>query len=86
MNILRLDWNPVLPITAIFFGLLSVLLLPEGQEPLNQSKLLFGRDQILQYLGAGEMILEDRFEYDRVAKYCASGNEFEGIIYDRLLN
>lgn len=36
MNILRLDWNPVLPITAIFFGLLLILLDPDGDEPLNQ--------------------------------------------------
>ena len=38
LNILRLDWNPVLPLTAIFFGLLLVLLEPDGQEPLNQGK------------------------------------------------
>jgi ubiquitin-conjugating enzyme E2 M len=36
LNILRLDWNPVLPLTAVMFGLLGILLEPEGEEALNQ--------------------------------------------------
>lgn len=36
LNILRLEWNPVLGITAVLFGLVSVLCAPSGEEPLNQ--------------------------------------------------
>lgn len=53
LNILRLDWNPVLPLNAIFFGLLSVLLEPDGEEPLNQGKYVvvhMDTDNILTFV------------------------------------
>lgn len=82
---MRLDWNPVLPITAIFFGLLSVLLEPEGDEPLNQGIRVIVLLDFLSFLDAGNMILKDRSEYNKIARFCAMGGEHEGIKYDNLM-
>jgi ubiquitin-conjugating enzyme E2 M len=35
LNILRLDWNPVLSLNAILLGLLQLFLEPASDEPLN---------------------------------------------------
>jgi ubiquitin-conjugating enzyme E2 M len=37
LNILRLDWKPVLTMNSILFGLLHLLLEPTIDDPLNQS-------------------------------------------------
>ena len=81
---MRLDWNPVLPLTAIFFGLLLVLLEPDGQEPLNQGKEKLTIIQFITDLDAGNMILKDREEYNRISRKCASGLIYDGIKYDNI--
>lgn len=88
LNILRLDWSPVLPITSIFFGLLGILLEPEGEEPLNQGNTrcyYLEKEKSYITLDAGNMIMNDRREYNRIAKICAKGIEYDGIKYDNIM-
>ncbi|XP_042907120.1 nedd8-conjugating enzyme UbcE2M-like isoform X2 [Parasteatoda tepidariorum] len=47
LNILREDWNPILDLNAIVFGLLHLLLDPNPDDPLNEKAAEeFRSDQI----------------------------------------
>lgn len=44
LNILREDWKPVLSISAVIYGLLSLFIEPNGNDPLNQAAAELLRD------------------------------------------
>ena len=79
----------MLPITAVFFGLLTVLLDPSGEEALNQGKFQLNCDHCINVglwsIEAGSMIERDRDEYDRIARCCAMGSEHNGVKYDKII-
>jgi len=51
LNILREDWNPVLSISSIIYGLLHLFLEPNPTDPLNHE--------------AAELLRRDRWEFGR---------------------
>ncbi len=52
LNILREDWNPVLSISAVVYGLLSLFIEPNPNDPLNQQ--------------AAELLRTNRAEFGRM--------------------
>lgn len=71
LNILRLDWRPVLAVNAICFGLLMLFNEPSAEEPLN--------------VEAGQLLECDRKGFEDKVKECMKGGEVDGVIYDRVL-
>lgn len=83
LNILRLDWSPVLSLTTILLGLLQLFLEPSSDEPLNQ-----GLTYIPIYhssLAAGELLRDDLYEYNRIVKKTMFGGTHLNIHYDKVI-
>ncbi len=68
LNILRLDWSPVLSLQCILLGLWMVLQEPEAEEPLNHV--------------AGNLLQSDEQEYMRMVAMTAMGGTFDNVEYD----
>lgn len=71
LNILRLDWKPVLAVNAICFGLLMLFNEPNAEEPLN--------------IEAGRLLEADRRGFENKVRECMRGGEVGGVMYDRVL-
>ena len=71
LNILRLEWRPVLAVNAICFGLLMLFNEPSAEEPLNAE--------------AGGLLERDRKEFESKVRRCMSGGKIDGVLYDRVL-
>lgn len=68
LNILRLDWSPVLSLGCVLLGVWMMMQEPQGEEPLNQV--------------AGEMLRRSMHEYARVVEITKRGGRFGGEQYD----
>ena len=65
---------------------MSILLAPEGEEPLNQGnwkKKSSGK--VKSIVEAGEMIQQDPDRYLRIARECATGSIHNSVKYDKIL-
>lgn len=71
LNILRLDWSPVLSLNVVIWGLLALLLEPEAEEPLNQE--------------AGRLLQGDPREFDRILRMTLHGGQYKDQTYDNVL-
>jgi ubiquitin-conjugating enzyme E2 M len=71
LNILRLDWRPVLAVNAICFGLLMLFNEPSSEEPLN--------------IEAGRLLECDKRRFEGQVRECMGGGEVGGVVYDRVL-
>ncbi|PVV05442.1 hypothetical protein BB560_000032 [Smittium megazygosporum] len=65
LNILREDWNPVLNINAVLFGLQLLLLEPTPVDPLN--------------LAAASMLNHDQSKFQNTVTNCMMGGFLEGV-------
>ena len=66
---------------------MSILLAPEGEEPLNQGKLLQLKGILVHFLllEAGQMLQADPEQYYTVARNCARGSTFRNVKYDAII-
>ncbi|KAI9505895.1 NEDD8-conjugating protein ubc12 [Coemansia spiralis] len=71
LNILREEWNPVLNIQAVIFGLQLLFLEPNKDDPLNKD--------------AAEMMAKDRQEFIRTVRSSMRGRSIGGIHYSNVL-
>lgn len=83
LNILRLDWNPVLSISAVLLGLLNIFLEPSPDEPLNSG--VRGHNIQLNFSEAGEMLLEDPNMFQQIVNSTMRGHSYKGIEYDKVV-
>jgi ubiquitin-conjugating enzyme E2 M len=71
LNILREEWNPVLSISAVIYGLLSLFIDPNPTDPLNQE--------------AAEMLRNNKAEFARVVSRTLRGTNHQGKEFPRLI-
>lgn len=89
LNILRLDWNPILSTSAILFGLLHLFFEPNANEPLNHGNK--GQSILIQicpyiiFLEAGALLNTNSKEFAKVVKETMSGSIYCGVRYDNVV-
>lgn len=71
LNILRQDWMPVLSVGSVIFGLLSLFLEPNADDPLNKE-------------AAEVMSLRPR-EFERTVRNTLRGGVFFGRRFPRVI-
>ena len=71
LNILREDWKPILCISTVIYGLLHLLLEPNGNDPLNQE--------------AAEVLRSNPPEFARRVAQTLRGASHQGRKFARLL-
>jgi ubiquitin-conjugating enzyme E2 M len=71
LNILREDWKPILSISAVIYGLLYLLLEPNGNDPLNQE--------------AAEVLRNNRPEFARIVARTLRGGVVGERNFPRLI-
>ena len=49
LNILRADWKPVLDINAVIYGLIFLLAMPNGDDPLNHDAAKHFRENVTSF-------------------------------------
>lgn len=69
LNILRKDWNPVLNLGSIIFGLLLIFAEPNKDDPLNKE--------------AAKVMHENPAQFEKNVSRAIRGNVVDGIQYDR---
>jgi len=71
LNILREDWRPVLNLSCVLFGLMTLFLEPNPDDPLNKE--------------AAKLMIENRPEFDRNVKSALRGGTVAGRTFPKLL-
>jgi len=71
LNILREDWKPILSISAVIYGLLYLLLEPNGNDPLNQE--------------AAEVLRNNQPEFGRLVMRTLRGGSHQDRLFPRLV-
>jgi len=71
LNILRADWKPVLTLGSVFFGLMTLFLEPNPDDPLNKE--------------AAELMIKNKTEFERNVKQSLKGGNFLGHQFPKLL-
>jgi len=71
LNILRADWMPVLNLGAVIFGIMTLFLEPNPEDPLNKE--------------AAKLMIENRSTFDRNVRTSLTGGYVEGKQYPKLL-
>jgi ubiquitin-conjugating enzyme E2 M len=71
LNILREDWNPVLDLNAVLYGLQFLFLEPNPEDPLNKE--------------AAETLTRNINEFRTIVYRSMRGESHNGIVYDRVL-
>ncbi len=71
LNVLRADWNPVLGLQSVLFGLLMLFHEPNPLDPLNKE--------------AAQQMRESMELYLRTVKDTMRGRYFQGTQYDRVI-
>jgi len=71
LNILRADWMPVLNLGAVIFGVVTLFLEPNPEDPLNKE--------------AAKLMLENRSSFDRNVRQSLQGGYVDGKQYPKLL-
>jgi ubiquitin-conjugating enzyme E2 M len=71
LNILRADWKPVLTLGSVFFGLMTLFLEPNPDDPLNKE--------------AAELMIKNKVEFERNVKQSLKGGNFLGHQFPKLL-
>lgn len=72
LNILRADWKPVLTLGSVLFGLMTLFLEPNPDDPLNQE--------------AAELMIHNKAEFERNVKKALRGGQVQGHQFPKLLN
>ena len=72
LNILREDWNPVLDLNAVLYGLQFLFLEPNPEDPLNKE--------------AAETLSRNSNEFRTIVYRSMRGESYKGIVYDRVLS
>lgn len=71
LNILRLEWSPVLSIQAVLLGILNILLEPSAIEPLEQVP--------------AQLLSDDPSQFHQIVQMTIRGASFADNVYDSLL-
>jgi len=71
LNILREDWRPVLNLACVLFGLMTLFLEPNPDDPLNKE--------------AARQMIENRSEFERNVKTALRGGYVSGRQFPKLL-
>jgi len=71
LNILRADWKPVLTLGSVFFGLMTLFLEPNPDDPLNKE--------------AADLMINKRADFERNVKQCLKGGSYFGYQFPKLL-
>ena len=72
LNILREDWNPVLSLSAIIFGLQFLFQEPNTDDPLNHE--------------AADLLIRNTNDFFRVVSSTMNGYSYNGNSYDNVLS
>jgi len=72
LNILRADWKPVLTLGSVLFGLMTLFLEPNPDDPLNQE--------------AADQMVQNKAEFERNVKKSLRGGIVAGHQFPKLLN
>jgi len=71
LNILRADWKPVLTLGSVLFGLMTLFLEPNPDDPLNKE--------------AAELMISKRSEFDKNVQKTLKGGYMFGRQFPKLL-
>lgn len=71
LNILRQDWNPVLTLSSILYGLQLLFLEPNPDDPLNKD--------------AAELLKKDKYAFKRNVDISLRGGYVAGVHFSRTL-
>eukprot|EP00027_Filamoeba_sp_ATCC50430_P004322 CAMPEP_0168547432 /NCGR_PEP_ID=MMETSP0413-20121227/4032_1 /TAXON_ID=136452 /ORGANISM="Filamoeba nolandi, Strain NC-AS-23-1" /LENGTH=247 /DNA_ID=CAMNT_0008577683 /DNA_START=130 /DNA_END=873 /DNA_ORIENTATION=+ len=71
LNILRADWMPVLNIGAVVFGIVTLFLQPNPDDPLNKE--------------VAQLMLDNRSQFERNVKQTLQGGSVSGRQFPKLL-
>lgn len=71
LNILRADWMPVLNLGAVVFGLVTLFLQPNPDDPLNKE--------------VAQLMLDNKTQFERNVKDSLRGNSVAGRQFPKLL-
>jgi len=71
LNILRADWMPVLNLGAVVFGLVTLFLQPNPDDPLNKE--------------VAQLMLDNRTQFDKNVKQSLSGGYVAGHQFPKLV-
>ena len=84
MNILRADWMPVLNIGAVVFGIVTLFLQPNPDDPLNKGKSL-SFFQSYNMPEVAQLMLDNRSQFERNVKQTLQGGSVSGRQFPKLL-
>jgi ubiquitin-conjugating enzyme E2 M len=70
LNILRAEWNPILGLSSVLFGLLFLFHSPNDLDPLNHE--------------AGSVLRESESKFSRIVKETLRGAEIDGIRFTKI--
>jgi ubiquitin-conjugating enzyme E2 M len=71
LNILRADWKPVLTLGSVLFGLMTLFLEPNPDDPLNKE--------------AADLMINRRSEFESNVKKCLRGGYYFGLHFPKLI-
>jgi ubiquitin-conjugating enzyme E2 M len=71
LNILRSDWKPVLTLGSVLFGLMTLFLEPNPDDPLNKE--------------AADLMINRRAEFESNVKKCLRGGYYFGRQFPKLI-
>ncbi|KAJ1888152.1 NEDD8-conjugating protein ubc12 [Kickxella alabastrina] len=72
LNVLREDWNPVLNIQSVIFGLKMLFLEPNPEDPLNKEAAL--------------LMIENKTRFARVVRESMRGEKIGGVSYQNVMD